>query len=135
MKVHQSLAPYYKDYTNRNKMREKAKRILIVDDQIFNIQAAKAILEHKLSISTEICDFALNGIQAYELIQEDVKKIRASPVRAKGHSDRKEFSPENVPSSYSLILMDCNMPFMDGFECTQKIRHFFWKRFGASVYE
>ena len=48
---------------------------------------------------------------------------------------QRDYNPSEVMSSYSLILMDCNMPFMDGFECTKLIRNFFWKEFGASVYE
>ena len=45
-----------------------AKKILIVDDQIFNIQASKAILEHRLNIPNELCDHALNGIEAFEMV-------------------------------------------------------------------
>ena len=37
-------------------------KILIVDDQWFNIEAIKIILKYKVGIDTSaICDFALNG--------------------------------------------------------------------------
>ena len=50
----------------------------------------------------EICEFAYNGEQAFEKIQSSVYN--------------------NDPFKYSLILMDCNMPVMDGYDCTKKIR-------------
>ena len=61
----------------------------------------------------------MNGEQALDMI-----KVDCIP---KGH--------KGVPRKprYSLIFMDCNMPFMDGFECTAKIRSFFYVDCGLGV--
>jgi len=45
--------------------------VLIVDDQIFNIHALQAILEHKFNILPERTDYALNGQEALEKIIQD----------------------------------------------------------------
>ena len=40
-------------------------KILIVDDQVFNIDALKIILQYKLGIPASICDSALSGVDAF----------------------------------------------------------------------
>jgi CheY-like chemotaxis protein len=54
-----------------------------------------------MGIEDDICDTAFNGQQA-------VQKVK------------------NNPRAYNLILMDCNMPIMDGCEATLAIREFLY---------
>ena len=75
-------------------------KILIVDDEKFNCD----IIEGFLMIlgftqRNEMTEFAYNGEQA-------VKAIKTS-------------MDEQDPFRFSLILMDCNMPFLDGYEATK----------------
>ena len=47
----------------------QSKRILIVDDQSFNIDALKIILKYKIGIQTDIfCDQACDGYDAIEKV-------------------------------------------------------------------
>ena len=56
-----------------NKGKEK-KKILIVDDQIFNINALLIILEHSVKIDCQlICDKATNGKEALKIIENNVR--------------------------------------------------------------
>ena len=52
------------------------KQILIVDDEIFNIEAIKIILQHAchLDSTDEICVTAMNGVQALEAVISSVVK-------------------------------------------------------------
>ena len=83
---------------------------MIVDDQNFNIDASKIILKYsiKLCHCNEIIDSALDGQLALDKVKEN--------VLANG----------NKKCSYGLILMDCNMPHMDGYESTHQIRSFLY---------
>ena len=84
------------------------KQILIVDDEIFNIEAIKVILEHRFQINNidRICDYSMNGEEAVQKVRQNVS------------------SNNYLFCNYELILMDCNMPKMDGYESTDKIRTF-----------
>ena len=74
-------------------------KILIVDDNQFNNVA----LEYIIKESGFAVDQAFNGKEAVEKYQADLDKTC------------------NCTHRYSLILMDLQMPVMDGFEATQEI--------------
>jgi PAS domain S-box-containing protein len=82
-------------YEERDTAWPKNSRVLLVEDNITNQLVAKGILEN-LGLSIEIAN---DGFEAIELLN---------------NSD-KEFP-------FTLILMDCQMPEMDGYEATSNIR-------------
>ncbi len=87
--------------TSRQLSTPKREWILIVDDNPFNIMIAKHFVE-QLNYYVES---ALNG-------QEAIEKIKALSKKSQ---------------SYKAILMDCQMPVMDGFEATKVIKEMFTK--------
>jgi len=68
-------------------------RILLAEDNIFNQKIAATMLK-KLGFTTDV---ACNGLEALEKLS-------------------------NTDQNYVLIFMDCQMPKMDGYETTTKIR-------------
>ena len=71
----------------------KGKQVLLVDDNDLNREIVKELLEDSKMIVTE----ASNGRDALELVSKDA-------------------------SSYDFVLMDLQMPIMDGFESARQIR-------------
>ena len=80
----------------------KEKKILIAEDMIFNIKLVEGILK-KFKIKRETYVIAMNGREVVDIIKEDLKT-------------------NNGICSFKLILMDCQMPIMDGYEATEKVR-------------
>ena len=81
-------------------------RILIVDDEAFNIQAVKIVMQTVAGIinPNSICDEAENGQEAVDIVKDDIAR--------------------NKCCSYSLILIDQNMPIQDGLSATREIRQY-----------
>ena len=54
---------------------EIKKKILIVDDEIFNIEAIKIILENRFEIDNinEVCNYAMNGQKAADEVIHNVR--------------------------------------------------------------
>ena len=80
-------------------------RILIVDDEPFNIDSIKVILQCALAHFKGFdfkgrVDSAFNGQEAIDTFIQNSQEGK----------------------NYELILMDCNMPLMDGYTATQEIR-------------
>ena len=73
----------------------------------------KTILEYAVNIDApNLCEKALSGKEALSLLKWNIEQNQ------KKHSKRM--------SNYTLIFMDCNMPFMDGYETSLKIRQLFY---------
>ncbi len=73
-----------------------SQRILLVEDNMINQMVASGVLKDN---GFEQIDVANNGVEAIEKLTS---------------------SPQNEP--YAIILMDCQMPEMDGYEASTKIR-------------
>ena len=86
--------------------------ILIVDDNMFNLVPLEMILKEIFKITV---DKAMNGQEAVIMFSQNVKK-------------------ECCKKRYRLVLMDLNMPIMDGYEATSQILNLFSKVYPDGTY-
>ena len=80
---------------------------MIVDDEPYNIDSLKVVVQCAFFERPDVnvksrLDTACNGEDAIKILKENYEK----------------------GLSYKLILMDCNMPKMDGYVATQLIRKY-----------
>ena len=86
-------------------------KILIVDDQEYNILSLKVILKSlQLDVALHV-EYAMSGSEALKKVTNDVEVTNCYQR-----------------CSYNLIFMDCQMPHMDGYETTQKIREYLFQK-------
>lgn len=90
-----SLGQCLDKFQNKLTVIPKSNRILVVEDNHINQEVTKRLLK-SLNIT---CDIASDGIEAINALAQ---------------------SASNFP--YQLILMDCQMPLLDGYQATEKIR-------------
>ena len=81
---------------------KKQKRILVVDDESFNIMAVTGLMRVVGFTRPDLVDVGYNGEEAVDFVKTAI---------AEGEPDR-----------YALIVTDCSMPFMDGYEATSRMR-------------
>eukprot|EP00347_Sterkiella_histriomuscorum_P020244 403338541 len=92
---------------NSNKILEtKPSDILIVDDTVFNIEVLQMMFFNQYELT---CDVAFSGEEALRKIQERTFKNDMQP--------------------YKLVIMDINMPGMDGVICNKKLKQFFFENY------
>ena len=82
----------------QSKVTDLKGHILVAEDNMVNQELAREMITN-LGCTVEIVD---NGLQAFEAISESLL--------------------DNIQKPYDLILMDCQMPEMDGFEATKNLR-------------
>lgn len=75
------------------------RRILVVDDDLINIMIAEQYLAFFNIKSMR----AMNGLEAFNLVEQDFLLQQ---------------------NEICMIIMDCNMPILDGFQASEKIRDF-----------
>ena len=92
------------DKFNRVKLvKNNQRKIMMVDDEAFNLIAMQGLMRVLgLEDMAKKVDKCFNGEEAVQLVQNAIR--------------------EGDPYRYSLILTDCSMPFMDGYDATKKIR-------------
>jgi polar amino acid transport system substrate-binding protein len=79
--------------TTENPPLKQIKNVLLVEDNFINQEVAKSLLD---DLNCQTC-IANNGLEALDILRAD-------------------------PSKFDVILMDCQMPELDGYETTKAIR-------------
>lgn len=101
---------------------EKGMKVLLVDDNAVNLKILATFLKRR----GYLCATAGNGLEALELYKASAFSSSHNDI-PRGDEDylnRYSAHPCHAFDPFSFVLMDINMPVMDGFESTRHIRAF-----------
>ena len=97
---------------------------MIIDDEAFNCQALVTMIELlQLPNAKNRVDAVLSGAEALMLVRKSLNLDEESHGRGLQFGpNRNQILDDEAPDcQYGLILSDCSMPIMDGYECAKEV--------------
>jgi len=83
-------------------------RIIVADDMKFIIVAMMSLMKQVFKID-DLVTYARDGQQVVEIVKESLQHCREEDYRP-----------------YSLLILDFNMPYLNGIEVVKKVRNLHW---------
>ena len=104
-----------KSKTKYRRVKSCKKKILVADDMKFIVVAMESLLKNVFKIS-DLVTFCRDGQQVVDYVTSNLEEQR-----------HENYQP------YSLLILDYNMPYLDGMEVVQNLKKLDWKKYNQEV--